>query len=166
MAVARSYAVGLVGLDGHVVEVEADLAQGLPGLTVIGLPDAALAEARDRVRAAMVNSGQHWPATKRVTVNLSPASLPKRRSSFDLSIAAAILAAQEVVPPQVFDDAVLLEAAIGIRVTQIALKRVELLQARIVGRPKPVRIGDLRADSEIIVGDVLAAVLNHLGDDP
>ena len=56
----------------------------------------------------MVNSGQHWPATKRVTVNLSPASLPKRGSSFDLAIAAAILAAQEVVPPHAFDDAVLL----------------------------------------------------------
>ena len=61
VALARAYAVGLVGLHGHVVEVEADLADGLPGLTVIGLPDAALAEARDRVRAAIVNSWQPWP---------------------------------------------------------------------------------------------------------
>ena len=85
MALARAYAVGLVGLDGHVVEVEADLARGLPGLTVIGLPDASLAEARDRVKAAVVNSGQPWPQ-RRITLALSPASLPKRGSSFDLSV--------------------------------------------------------------------------------
>ena len=106
-AVARSYAVGLVGLDGHVVEVEADLAQGLPGLTVIGLPDAALAEARDRVRAAVVNSGQPWPQ-RRVTLALSPAWLPKRGSGFDLALAAAVLAAQGVVPREALAGRVLL----------------------------------------------------------
>ncbi len=84
MALARAFTVALVGLDGHVVEVEADLAQGLPGLTVIGLPDAALAEARDRVRAAIVNSGYAWPQ-RRITLALSPAWLPKRGSGFDLS---------------------------------------------------------------------------------
>ncbi len=84
MALARAYAVALVGLDGHVVEVEADLAQGLPGLTVIGLPDAALGEARDRVRAAVVNSHFAWPQ-RRITLALSPAWLPKRGSSFDLA---------------------------------------------------------------------------------
>lgn len=84
MALARAYAVGLVGVDGHLVEVEADLAQGLPGLSVIGLPDAALGEARDRVRAAIVNSGQAWPQ-RRITLALSPAWLPKRGSAFDLA---------------------------------------------------------------------------------
>ncbi len=71
MALARAYAVGLVGLDGHLVEVEADLARGLPGFSVIGLPDAALGEARDRVRAAIVNSGQAWPQ-RRITLALTP----------------------------------------------------------------------------------------------
>jgi len=71
MTLARSFSVSLVGLDGHIVEIEADLAQGLPGLTVTGLPDAALAEARDRVRAAVVNSGRAWPQ-KRITLGLSP----------------------------------------------------------------------------------------------
>lgn len=107
MALARAYAVGLVGLDGHVVEVEADLAQGLPGLTVIGLPDAALAEARDRVKAAVVNSGQAWPQ-RRVTLALSPAALPKRGSAFDLSLAAAILAATGVLPAEALAGRVLL----------------------------------------------------------
>jgi len=97
MPLARSWSVGLVGLDGQVVEVEADLAQGLPGLTIIGLPDASLAESRDRIRAAIVNSGQSWP-NRRVTLALSPAALPKRGSSFDLAMAAAVLAADGVVP--------------------------------------------------------------------
>ena len=100
--------MALVGVDGHLVEVEADLGTGVPSYSLVGLPDASLTESRDRVRAAMTNSEQHWPATKRVTVNLSPASLPKRGSSFDVAIAAAILAAQGVVPQHAFDDAVLL----------------------------------------------------------
>jgi hypothetical protein len=97
MALARSFAVALVGLDGHVVEVEADLAQGLPGLAITGLPDASLYEARDRVRAAVVNSGFTWP-NKRMTLGLSPAWLPKRGTGFDLALAMALLAAAEVVP--------------------------------------------------------------------
>ena len=108
MPLARTRGVALVGVDGHLVEVEADLGTGVPSYSLVGLPDASLTESRDRVRAAMTNSDQHWPATKRVTVNLSPASLPKRGSSFDVAIAAAILAAQGVVPQHAFDDAVLL----------------------------------------------------------
>jgi len=97
-----------VGLEGHLVEVEADLAQGLPGLSVIGLPDAALGEARDRVRAAIVNSGQAWPS-KRITLALSPAWLPKRGSGFDLALAASVLAANGAVPA----DALLGRVLIG-----------------------------------------------------
>ena len=97
MALARSWSVALVGLDGCVVEVEADLAPGIPGLSITGLPDAALNEARDRVRAAVVNSGHAWPG-KRMTLGLSPASLPKKGSGFDLALAAALLAADERVP--------------------------------------------------------------------
>ncbi|HEU0101468.1 MAG TPA: YifB family Mg chelatase-like AAA ATPase [Mycobacteriales bacterium] len=108
MAVARAYAVALVGVEGHLVEVEADLALGLPGLTVTGLPDTALAEARDRVRAAVVNSGQAWPQ-RRITLGLSPAWLPKRGSGFDLALAAAVLAAAGVVPA----DALLGRVLIG-----------------------------------------------------
>jgi len=104
---ARTRGVSLVGVEGHLVEIEADLGVGVPSYSLVGLPDASLAESRDRVRAALVNSGQRWPATKRVTVNLSPASLPKRGSSFDLAIAAAILMAQEAVPQGVFDRSVL-----------------------------------------------------------
>lgn len=91
MAVARTLAVALNGVDGAVVEVEADLANGLPAFTIIGLPDTALGEAKDRVRAAAANSDCDLPSRK-VTVNLSPASLPKHGSAFDLAIAVAALA--------------------------------------------------------------------------
>jgi len=96
MSMGRTRAVSLLGLDGAVVEVEADLGQGLPAFMIIGLPDASLGEARDRVRAAATNAGCPLPSRK-LTVNLSPASLPKHGSSFDLAIAVAALAAADLV---------------------------------------------------------------------
>ena len=89
--------VGLVGVTGHLVEVEADLAAGLPAVVISGLPDTALHEARDRVRAAVVNSGQRWP-NRRITLNLLPATLPKFGSAFDLAIAAALLGGSGELP--------------------------------------------------------------------
>src|ERR1700746_1289542 len=97
MPLARTYSVALVGVTGHVVEVEADIANGLVGMILIGLPDTALREARDRIRAAIVNSGEEWPQRK-ITVGLSPASLPKRGSWFDLAIAIGLLTAAGTVP--------------------------------------------------------------------
>ena len=86
MALARTFSVALVGVRGHLIEVEADIASGLPATILVGLPDTALREARDRIRAAIVNSGETWPNSK-ITVGLSPAALPKRGSGFDLAIA-------------------------------------------------------------------------------
>jgi magnesium chelatase family protein len=94
---ARTSSVALVGVTGHVVEVEVDIANGLVGMILVGLPDTALREARDRIRAAIVNSGEQWPQRK-ITVGLSPASLPKRGSWFDLAIAIALLTAAGAVP--------------------------------------------------------------------
>ena len=102
MPLARTYSVALVGVTGHVVEVEADIANGLVGMILVGLPDTALREARDRIRAAMVNSGEEWPQRK-ITVGLSPASLPKRGSWFDLAIAVGVLAAAGKVPRAALD---------------------------------------------------------------
>lgn len=96
MAVARTTAVALLGLTGALVEVEADISSNLPGFVLIGLPDAALGEARERVRAAAANSGCPL-TTRKITVNLSPAALPKHGSGFDLAIAMAALAADGVV---------------------------------------------------------------------
>lgn len=91
MTLGRTLAVALVGLSAHVVDVEAHLAPSLPAFTLVGLPDASLAESRDRVRAAVTSSGLAWP-NRRITVNLSPATLPKSGSAFDLAIAVATLA--------------------------------------------------------------------------
>jgi magnesium chelatase family protein len=96
MALARTHSVALVGVHGHVIEVEADIANGLVGMILVGLPDTALREARDRIRSAIINSGEQWPQ-RRITVGLSPASLPKRGSGFDLPIACALLAAAGVL---------------------------------------------------------------------
>jgi magnesium chelatase family protein len=82
---------------GHVVEVEVDIANGLVGMILVGLPDTALREARDRIRAAIANSREKWPQRK-ITVGLSPASLPKRGSWFDLAIAVGVLTAAGTVP--------------------------------------------------------------------
>ena len=97
--VARCSTAVIVGVQARIVDVEADVASGLPGLTIVGLADTAVSEARDRVRAAIEHSGLQWPRT-RVTVALLPASLPKRGSALDAAIAVAILAASRQVPPE------------------------------------------------------------------
>ncbi len=96
MSLGRTLAVGLVGLRGHLVEVEAHLAPSLPAFVLVGLPDASLSESRDRVRAAVGSSGMSWP-NRRITVSLSPAALPKSGPGFDLAVAVAVLAAADLV---------------------------------------------------------------------
>ena len=98
MALGRTFAMGLIGLVGHVVEVEAHLASSLPAFVLVGLPDASLAEARDRVRAAIGSTGLTWP-NRRITVNLSPAALPKSGPAFDVAVAISVLAAAELLDP-------------------------------------------------------------------
>lgn len=96
MALSKVRSLALLGLVGHIVDVEVDISDGLPGYILLGLPDAALSESRERVRSALVNSGLPWP-NKKVTISLSPAWLPKSGSHFDLPIALGLLAAQGVI---------------------------------------------------------------------
>src|SRR5260370_13049297 len=107
MALARTHSIALVAVEGHPVEIEADIENGLVTLLLVGLPDTALREARDRIRSAIVNSGQTWP-NRRITVGLSPASLPKRGSGFDLGIACAMVDASEAIPAAGVDELVLI----------------------------------------------------------
>lgn len=95
MPQARAFSVALVGLEGQPVEVEAAIGGGLPRTVLVGLPDTALYEARDRCKAAAASSGLEWPNSL-VTINLSPASLPKAGSHYDIAILAAVLAAAGV----------------------------------------------------------------------
>ncbi|MFE7131332.1 YifB family Mg chelatase-like AAA ATPase [Streptomyces sp. NPDC057638] len=107
MGFARACSVALVGVEGVVVEVQADLERGVAAFALVGLPDKSLSESRDRVRAAVVNSGAEWPQMK-LTVGLSPASVPKGGSGFDLAVAAAVLGAAERVDPESIADLVLI----------------------------------------------------------
>ncbi|GAA1305703.1 hypothetical protein Psi02_22510 [Planotetraspora silvatica] len=99
MTVARTRCVALVGVTGHIIEIEADVGPGMVGTHFIGLLDTAITESRGRVRSALINSRFEWPDA-RVTVSLFPASLPKRGSIFDLAIAIAVLGAAGAVPAQ------------------------------------------------------------------
>ncbi|MFC8305031.1 YifB family Mg chelatase-like AAA ATPase [Streptomyces olivaceus] len=107
MGFARTCSVALVGVEGVVVEVQADLEPGVAAFTLVGLPDKSLTESRDRVRAAVVNSGAEWPQ-KKLTVGLSPASVPKSGSGFDMAVAAAVLGAAERIDPRVLADIVMI----------------------------------------------------------
>lgn len=98
MVLGRTYSVALVGLNGYMVEVEADIGQTLPAFVILGLPDAALNEAKERIRSAAKNSG--IPLSRRkITANLIPASLPKRGSGFDLAVTMAVLRAANDIKP-------------------------------------------------------------------
>ncbi|MBM4189780.1 MAG: YifB family Mg chelatase-like AAA ATPase [Betaproteobacteria bacterium] len=103
MGLAQAYSRAIDGLAAPVVIVEAHLGRGLPGFTLVGLPEAEVREARDRVRAAIQQSGFEFPAS-RITVNLAPADLPKESGRFDLPIALAILAASGQIPAKSLDD--------------------------------------------------------------
>ncbi|MGB4468513.1 MAG: YifB family Mg chelatase-like AAA ATPase [Azovibrio sp.] len=103
MALASLWCRGLDGLQAPRVQVEVHLAAGLPSFTLVGLPDTEVKEARDRVRAAIVNSGFEFPQ-RRITANLAPADLPKESGRFDLPIALGILAASGQIPAQRLND--------------------------------------------------------------
>ncbi|MDP2582124.1 YifB family Mg chelatase-like AAA ATPase [Shimia thalassica] len=95
--VARAYTVAFEGVEAHQVEVQCSVTAGLPAFSIVGLPDKAVSEARDRVRAALNSMAIALPS-KRITINLSPADLPKEGSHFDLPVAVALLAALQIIP--------------------------------------------------------------------
>ncbi|MDJ0629305.1 MAG: YifB family Mg chelatase-like AAA ATPase [Rhodobacter sp.] len=97
--VARAYTVAFEGVDARIVEVQCAVAPGLPAFNLVGLPDKAVSEAKERVRAALTAISIALPS-KRITINLSPADLPKEGSHFDLPIALALLAAIDILPPE------------------------------------------------------------------
>ena len=89
---AKVYSAAILGVEAYLVEVEVDISQGLPGFTLVGLPQGAVKESKERLRAAIKNAGFPFP-TQKITVNLAPADLKKEGSAFDLPIAVALLAA-------------------------------------------------------------------------
>ncbi|WP_069161780.1 YifB family Mg chelatase-like AAA ATPase [Nocardia altamirensis] len=119
MALGRAHSVAVTGVDGLLVEIEADIGQGLPTVHLVGLPDTALQESRDRVRSAVANSGEKWP-DGRVILALSPAMLPKIGSVYDLALAIAVLDAAGTIPAERLAKTVLLgELALDGRVRRV-----------------------------------------------
>lgn len=170
MPVGRTRSVALLGLAGSIVEVEADISSQLPAFVIVGLPDAALSQARDRVRSAATNAGCPLPQ-RRVTVNLSPASLPKQGSAFDLAIAVACLAAAGLVDAGSAAGVVHLgELGLDGRVRPVAGVLPAVLAASRSGHRR-VMVPAANADEaalvtgvEVIeVGSLLEAALRHGG---
>jgi magnesium chelatase family protein len=100
---ARVKSGALLGVDAYIVEVEVDLAPGLPAFTTVGLPETAVKESKDRVKAAVKNSGYQFPGN-RITINLAPADIRKEGTGFDLPVAVGVLAAQGLMPPEAPDN--------------------------------------------------------------
>ncbi|GAA5137191.1 YifB family Mg chelatase-like AAA ATPase [Pseudonocardia adelaidensis] len=152
MPIARAYAVALVGVDGHVVEIEADVGKGLPRFHLLGLPDAALHESKDRVRAAVVNSGFTW-TNEKIVLALSPANLRKTGSGFDLALACAVLGAGEVLPQPELDGTVLLgELALDGRLRPVRGVLPCLIAARDAGMRRAVVPAAVLAEAGLVEG--------------
>lgn len=152
MTIGRTRSIALTGLTGNLVDIEVDIASGLPTLVLIGLPDASLGEAKDRVRSAIANSGATMPPT-RVTVNLSPASLPKAGSTFDLGIAMAILAGMGEIPVESVAHCVHLgELALDGRVRPVSGVLPAVVAARDAGIPRVMVPAGNRAEAELVPG--------------
>src|SRR5574342_699320 len=100
---ARTYSCAVVGLDGVIVEVEVDYTNGLPGMTIVGLPDAAVQESRERVQTAVKNAGLHFPR-HRIVVNLAPAAVRKEGPAYDLPIALGVILLSGHLPSDVVQD--------------------------------------------------------------
>jgi magnesium chelatase family protein len=163
MPIGRTKAVALLGLTGALVEVEADISANLPGFVIIGLPDTALGEARDRVRAAATNSGCALP-NRKLTVNLSPAALPKHGSGFDLAIAMASLAAAGSVTAESVDRVVHLgELGLDGRLRPIAGILPAVLAAARAGAAT-VMVPSGNADEAALVPDIRVVGVASLRD--
>jgi len=104
---ARVFSCAVIGLEGVVVEVEVDTSDGLPAIVIVGLPDAAVQESRERVQSAIKNAGLYFPR-KRLTVNLAPAAVRKEGPAYDLPIALGALIASEQLPPECIEDALVI----------------------------------------------------------
>lgn len=165
---AKTCAISLIGLVGGLVEVEVDISQGLPAFVLVGLPDASLSEASSRVKAACVNSGFELPA-RRITVNLSPASIPKFGSGFDLAIAIGLLVANKQLGHSLVDNCVFigelgldgsLRAVNGTLAAVLQAKRLGFGKVALAAQSAPE--ASLVDEIEIIAADSLAQLVANL----
>src|SRR5918912_2277223 len=165
--VQRVTTVAFEGIEARAVDVQVQVAPGLPAFNVVGLPDKAVSEARERVRAALVASGLALPA-RRITVNLAPADLPKEGSHYDLPIALGLMAAIGAIPPDALSGfTVLGELALDGSIAPVAgvLPAAIGANARREGLICPASCGPEAAwaspDMEIIAAASLVQLANH-----
>lgn len=152
MTLGRAFSVAVRGVEGETVEIEADISSGLPGVHLVGLADAALRESRDRVRAAISNCGFEWPKT-RLTLGLSPATLPKMGSVYDTALAAAVLSAHGRKSWPRLDKTVLLgELALDGRVRPVKGVLPAVLAAQRQGWPTVVVPVENLAEASLVDG--------------
>ncbi|MGY0500693.1 YifB family Mg chelatase-like AAA ATPase [Nocardia sp. FBN12] len=158
MALGRALSVAVTGVDGQLVEIEADIGQGLPSVNLVGLPDTALQESRNRVRSAVANTGEKWP-DGRVILALSPATLPKVGSVYDLALAVSVLDAAGAVPGERLVKTVLLgELALDGRVRRVRGVLPAVIAARAAGLPTVVVPAAAVAEAGLVEGiEVLGA---------
>lgn len=168
MNLATVYSRARVGVTAPLVRVEVHLANGLPGLSIVGLPEAAVKESKDRVRAALLSSRFEFPS-RRITINLAPADLPKEGGRFDLPIALGVLAASGQLPADVLGGYECL-AELGLSGELRALRAGVLpgaLACRNADRALLVAFGDaaeagLAERLTVFAGEHLLAVCEHL----
>lgn len=167
MSFAVCLSRALAGVAAQEVAVEAHLANGLPAFTLVGLPDTEVKESRERVRAALLQSGFEFPA-RRITVNLAPADLPKESGRFDLPIAVALLSAAGQLPPQALADYELAgELALSGELRPVRGALAMVAAARGSGRKfilprQSAEEAALVPDVEIYAADTLSEVCAHL----
>jgi magnesium chelatase family protein len=165
---AKVFSSAVLGIDAYVVEVEVDLAPGLPTFAVVGLPDASVKESRERVKAAVQNSGLDFPI-RRITVNLAPADIRKEGSAYDLPIAIGLLCATGVIPASAVQTAVLLgELSLDGRVKPIRGALSIALAAERGGMTRLILPRDNATEAAVIQGiavypvDTLPQVVEYL----
>ncbi len=150
MPLARAWSVALFGVDGVAVEIEADIGGGRPRTQIVGLPDASLNEAKERVRAAIRNSQEEWPG-ELVTLALSPAALPKGGSGYDLALACAVLAAADRVPRELLTGIALIgELALDGRIRAVRGVLPGLLAARRAGLRRAVVPASVLSEAALV----------------
>jgi magnesium chelatase family protein len=172
MPLARAWSVALFGVDGVAVEIEADIGGGRPRTQIVGLPDASLNEAKERVRAAVRNSQRKWP-DELVTLALSPAALPKGGSSYDVALACAVLVAAGLEPAERLEKTALMgELALDGRIRTVrgvlpgllAAKKADLRRAIVPVQTLPEAA--LVTDLEVLGAQHLTEVLDWLRGEP
>ena len=158
MPIATTWSVALRGVDGIPVEIETDISGGMPGVRLLGLPDPALRESKDRVRAAIRNTGEEWPK-RQVNLALSPAALPKGGSGYDVALACGVLAAANTIPSTRLTSTVLLgELALDGRLRHIRGILPALLAARQAGLTTAVVPEPSLPEASLVTGiEILAA---------